>query len=146
MTGVVPKEIAGDFSPSTTPASTPADATSSGSDPVVSMQVHRPGRDVVVVSVSGELDGLRTPRLEELLTSRLKAVVDIVVVDLSQVSFLGVQALSLLTRAHRYAQARGIALRLVTGPPAVQRALRAGGLAEQLDTYASRGEAVARAR
>lgn len=144
MTALVPEEPTNSY-PASAAVAPSAKTTAGVPDPAVSMQVHRPSRDTVVVSVSGELDEMRTPRLDELLTSRLKAAVDTVVLDLSQVSFLGVEALSLLTRAHRHAQARGVALRLVTGPPTVQRALRAGGLDEHLETYASRSDAVAAA-
>lgn len=93
-----------------------------------SMWLTRPTSECIVVHITGDLDTPRTSHLEQLLAPRLTSTVRTLVLDLSEVSFLGVEGLVMLARAHHQAASRGIVLRVLTGPPAVDRALRAGGL------------------
>lgn len=118
--------------PTVTP---PRDATATRPSPdsTTRMWLQRPTRDTTVVHVTGDLDMLHAPRLDALLAPRLTSTLHTLVVDLSQVTFLGVDALRLLTTAHHHAESQGKSLRLVTGPPAVDRALLAGGLADIID-------------
>lgn len=95
--------------------------------------VNRPGRDVVVVTVSGEVDALTAPRLAELVQHRLLARPSLLVVDLSAVAFLGVAGLGVLLRFAAEATARGVELRIVTGQsPVVQRILDVTGAGREL--------------
>ena len=98
------------------------------------MWLQRPTRETAVVHVLGELDSLNVARLQELLMPRLASTLRTLVVDLSHVTFLGVDALRVLNTAHHRAKAHGKSLRLVTGPAAVDRALLAAGLADVVET------------
>lgn len=126
MTEAVPE-------PTVTP---PRNATAKRPSPdtATQMWLQRPTRDTTVVHVIGALDTLHAPRLDALLMPRLTSTLHTLVVDLSQVTFLGVDALRLLTTAHDHTESQGKSLRLVTGPPAVDRALLAGGLADIIDS------------
>lgn len=122
--------------PATEPSVTfPRDATTRPSpDTTTRMWLQRPTSDTTVVHVTGDLDMLHAPRLDALLAPRLTSTLRMLVVDLSQVTFLGVDALRLLATAHHHAESQGKSLRLVAGPPAVDRALLAGGLADIIDS------------
>jgi anti-anti-sigma factor len=95
--------------------------------------VRRPDARTAVISVFGELDEVTAPRLDELLRPRLDSTLKTMVLDFSRLDFLGVAALHMLAAASRRADARQIALRVMAGPPCVERALRATGLADHFD-------------
>lgn len=105
--------------------------------PYLRLQLQRPTSQVVVVQVAGDLDTATTPYLTELLAPRLASTAEAVVLDLSRVGFLGTAGLSLLMEARQRADVRGVALRLVTGPVCVERALRATGLTGQFALYSA---------
>ena len=112
-------------------------------DPRAGMGLQRPNTSTVVVWVAGELDMQRTPYWAELVTPRFASMISTVVLDLSRVTFLGVDALDVLVTAHHQAHERDINLCLVTGSTAVERGLRATGAHLQAITYRSTTEAVA---
>ena len=120
----------------------PSSAATRG-DPRAGMGLQRPNTSTVVVWAAGELDMQRTSYWAELVTPRFAGMVSTVVLDLGRVTFLGVDALDLLVTTHHQALERGISLRLVTGPTAVERALRATGTDLQAIAYRSVGEAIA---
>ena len=107
------------------------------------MGLQRPNTSTVMVWVAGELAMQRTPYWAELVTPRFAGMVSTVVLDLGRVTFLGVDALDVLVTAYQQALEHGISLRLVTGPTAVDRGLRATRAGLQAITYGSVGEAVA---
>lgn len=92
---------------------------------------------LAVLTATGDLDVVTTPRLAELLWPRLQTVLRTLVLDLRAVRFLGVSALELLICAHSYATHRGITLCVINSTPAVDRALAAAGLTETLPCFAS---------
>jgi anti-anti-sigma factor len=111
------------------------------------LEVDRPVRGLVVVRVFGELDALTAPRLEEMLTNRLGSSIVSLVVDLSDVTFLGTAGLTVLLRACLHAEVRGVGLWIVTGQGRpVLRALETTGNARRLPTTPSLSAALARAR
>ncbi|GAB3686824.1 STAS domain-containing protein [Saccharopolyspora tripterygii] len=93
--------------------------------------------DLAVLTIAGDLDGTSTSRLAELLWPRLLTKLTALVLDLHEVSFLGVDALRLLVHAHRYATHRDINLCLINGTPTVDRALAAAGLDTVLPCFTS---------
>ncbi|MDR7301774.1 STAS domain-containing protein [Haloactinomyces albus] len=107
------------------------------------LRVTQPRPDAVVLTASGEIDEATAAHLEEVLAPRLVAAVRMVVLDLSEVSFLGVPALQLLTRAHLRAREHGIELRLVATEHEVARALRIAKLDAVLSWYATTTGALA---
>lgn len=86
---------------------------------------------VVVVHVIGEIDANTGKVVGDPLFSCLDRASRAVVIDLTNVEFLGSTGLSILVRAHRKARSRAIALRIVAATHAALRALQVSGL----DTY-----------
>ena len=80
--------------------------------------------EVTVVHVAGELDLSTVPTLAEVLEPCLSSDVDVIVLDLSGVSFLGAAALRLFEHAQQHTQHHGRTLRFMTGSRRVDRVLR----------------------
>ncbi|HEX5811931.1 MAG TPA: STAS domain-containing protein, partial [Pseudonocardia sp.] len=94
--------------------------------------VVRHGDDATVVHVVGEIDTLTAPVLRAQLDEHIP-VVPLLVLDLSDVTFLGSAGLAVLVAAKDGADARGHTLRLVCGSRIVTRALEATGLLTLFD-------------
>jgi anti-sigma B factor antagonist len=92
------------------------------------LRLSYPSHDVVVLTARGEIDTVTAPRVAALLWPRLLTELSTVVLDLSEVTFLGVAGLELIGAAHAYAPHRNLGLIVLGGPVAVERALHAGGL------------------
>lgn len=101
------------------------------------LRLRRPTSTSVVIRVSGDVDAHTTPRLRELVSQRLASAAEMLVLDLTEVGFLGVDGLELLMQAQRRAENSAISLRLVTGPACVRRALAAAGLTGVLSTFST---------
>jgi anti-sigma B factor antagonist len=99
---------------------------------VVRFEVVGHGDDALVVHVLGEIDTLTAPVLRGELDEHLPTV-PLVVLDLSQVTFLGSAGLAVLVAAKDDAERRGHLLRLVCGSRIVTRALEATGLLALFD-------------
>lgn len=110
--------------------------------PALQVQLSRPTSTSVLAQVSGELDADGAGRLQELVAPRLSSTVEFLVLDLSQLAFIGVAGLELLSHVHRRASHRGVQLRLVTGPRCLDRALLAAGMTETFACYPSRERAL----
>ncbi len=119
------------------PAGCPQAATGVGEDTPFGMAIERPRPGVIVMSVFGALDMVTVPRFARLLQERLESTARAVVLDLTAVSFLGVEGVKVLAQADLRAHITGKLLSLVTGVRAVDRPLEAVGLAERF-TYGSR--------
>ncbi|WP_162829964.1 STAS domain-containing protein [Amycolatopsis palatopharyngis] len=99
------------------------------------ISVTYPRRDVVLIALVGELDLSTLTRVQAILDPRLRSTVDKVVLDLSQLTFLAVAGLGLLSRARSRAVAAGTDLRVVVATREVARPLRMTGLDEVLTCY-----------
>jgi anti-sigma B factor antagonist len=99
---------------------------------VVRFDVVTHGQDATVVHVVGEIDTLTAPVLRAQLDEHLP-VVPLLVLDLSDVTFLGSAGLAVLVAAKDDADRRGHRLRLVCGSRIVTRALEATGLLSLFD-------------
>lgn len=115
----------------TDPVSDPGASTGSfdGSDvgEIIRFDVVDHGPGVRVLHVVGELDTLTAPLLQARLGEQL-AEVDRLVLDLTDVTFLGSAGLAVLVGAKDDADGRGARLLLVPGSRIVRRALEATGL------------------
>lgn len=100
---------------------------------VVRFDVVTHGNDATVVHVVGEIDTLTAPVLRAQLDEHIPAV-PLLVLDLSDVTFLGSAGLAVLVAGKDAADARGHTLRLVCGSRIVTRALEATGLLTLFDT------------
>ena len=108
----------------------------------VSVRVCYPNPNAVQISIAGDIDTASIERVAATVWPRLRAAVDLLVLDLRQVGFLGVDALFLLTRLSLHARAKGLALRLVVDGAEPCRALHVSGLDRDLDCYDSPVDAV----
>lgn len=107
------------------------------------MTLERSDSDCALLKVNGEIDTLTADDLDRGCEQLLTAPSDILVIDLSGVTFLASSGLAVLIRAaHR---AGGRRLRLVAGARAVRRPLEITGSEQLFDLYADRGAAMARA-
>lgn len=103
------------------------------------------GPDIRVLHVVGELDTLTAPLLQTRLLEQ-QAEVGHVVLDLSDVTFLGSAGLAVLVGAKDDADSRGCRLWLVPGSRIVRRALEATGLMQLFTTADGVPEALEAAR
>ncbi len=88
----------------------------------------RPVGQALVLRVSGELDLYTAPRLQSALDRYLDAPGDPVVLDLTDVTFLGASGLQVLMNINAVVAAQGRRLRVVGSVSVVLRPLRATGL------------------
>jgi anti-anti-sigma factor len=93
-----------------------------------------------VVHTSGEIDILSAPALRAALLPALETA-EKVVLDLSEVSFLGSSGLAVLVEARDHAQRSGHHLRLICSSRIVLRALEATGLRDLFDVVTDQPDA-----
>lgn len=109
------------------------------------LSIERPASGVVVLRIGGDIDLATTPRLTELVRQRLTAaVLNAVVVELTDVTFCGSAALELLLQAQHRVDRRGTALYLVPGR-AMDKVLDLTGLRDRFVRCNNVSEAVAAA-
>ena len=106
------------------------------------IDVH-PERTVVRVAPAGELDATTASQLESQLHELRDSGFDRIVLDLRRVTFLDSTALALILAEDRSARDSGHAFTLISGPPAVQRALEVCGVVGRLRFEPSRAEVAA---
>lgn len=110
------------------------------------LSVSYPQAGACVIEIAGELDALTTPLLDECLREQLGAGPSHVVVDLTEVTFLGSSGLASLVQGRRelHAAAPGSALYLIgASHRAVRRPLELVGLLSLFTVHASQDEALA---
>lgn len=108
---------------------------------VVRFDIVPHGADARVVHVVGEIDTLTAPVLRSQLEEQL-SLARLLVVDMSQVTFLGSAGLAVLVAAQDEADSQERRLRLVPGSRIVTRALEATGLLSLFDVAAGVPEAL----
>ena len=97
--------------------------------------------DVLTVDAEGEVDMSTAPRLLEIIDAVSDAA-RLVIIDLTQVSFLDSSGLNALVKAQRRLGARGIALRIVSpSGHVVRRVFQIAHLEEELTIVETAGEA-----
>jgi anti-anti-sigma factor len=96
-----------------------------------------------VVRVSGELDMSTAGQLEEVLTRAIEPTPPMLVIDLTDVSFLASAGLAVLVHAQQRA-AEPTQVRLVVDSANVRRPLEVTGLAQEFDIRASATDALER--
>lgn len=114
-----------------------------GSDHNFALWLWRPTSTSVVIRIAGELDATTAPRVHELLAPRLSSMCETVILDFSELRFMGVAGLELLAHARRRGASRAMTICIVDGPVCVDRALRAAGWSETVPTFNSIEEAAA---
>jgi anti-anti-sigma factor len=101
---------------------------------------HEHGTSVLVVA--GELDMLTAPQLSQALDVALGARPPVLVVDLSEVTFMDSAGLAVLLSAHRES-GDGTSLRVVANQRATLRPMELTGVDEYLALYSRRRDALA---
>ncbi|QYC41427.1 Anti-sigma-B factor antagonist [Nonomuraea coxensis DSM 45129] len=81
-----------------------------------------------LVHLSGDIDIFTTARLRKRLITALDHSTDLLVLDLSRVTFCGAGGIGVLVGVQGRARARGVMLALTGVPPRMARLLRITGL------------------
>jgi anti-sigma B factor antagonist len=116
-----------------------ADAT----DPTaLDTAVERPRSDAALLVAAGEVDTLTAPRLEAAVDELLGTGADVLVADLTGVTFLASSGLAVLIRAAHLASSEGRRLRLVAEGRPVLRPLQITGTDELFDLHTDRATAL----
>jgi anti-anti-sigma factor len=95
-----------------------------------------------IARLEGDLDIATTPALRERLFGMLRPGVQLLVIDLSGVSFCDVAGLALLIGTQLRATARGIIVRLAAPRPQVAKLLRITGLDRSFTICATLADAL----
>ncbi|MEV4313378.1 STAS domain-containing protein [Actinocrispum sp. NPDC049592] len=93
-----------------------------------------------VLNAAGEIDTLTAPELRSRVEQSLPAAGEVLVIDLSGVTFLSSAGLSVLAWAHQEADTAGGTVRIVTSA-GTARVFELTGLAETLNLFGSLTEA-----
>jgi anti-sigma B factor antagonist len=116
-----------------------ADAT----DPTaLDTAVERPQPGAALLVAAGEVDTLTAPRLEAAVDELLGTGADVLVADLTGVTFLASSGLAVLIRAAHLASSDGRRLRLVAEGRPVLRPLQITGTDELFDLHTDRATAL----
>jgi anti-sigma B factor antagonist len=97
---------------------------------------------VAVVAASGELDMLTAPELRDTVQSALGRDPAGLIVDLTQVTFLGSAGMQVLMEAHNQT-GKDIRFAVVADGPATSRPLKITGITDLIDLYSSLDDALA---
>ena len=110
------------------------------------LSVGYPVSGVSVIEIAGELDALTTPLLDECLREQLQAGPTNLVIDLTEVTFLGSSGMAALVRCSRELNASGSGHRVHltgTGHRAIRRPLELVGLLPLFSIHDTQEDALA---
>ncbi|HVL84474.1 MAG TPA: STAS domain-containing protein [Pseudonocardia sp.] len=113
------------------------------SDDQITIDVRTPAAGQVVLDVSGEVDMLTSPQLRTSVLEQLEAGVELVVLALDGVTFLGTSGLAVLIELREAAHAAGVELRLACTARRVLRPLAIAGLVPLFDIHETLEQALA---
>ena len=100
---------------------------------ILQLKVEEPAPGVRVIRVAGELDVLSAPTLEDSVHPQLACGSHGLIIDLTELSFLGCAGILVLLRAREAAQRKKVPLQLVCNSAAVLRILK---ISDVLDRFA----------
>lgn len=98
--------------------------------------------DVAVLCMTGRLDALTTPGVEQRLLASARSGRPLVL-DLGGMEYTSSAGLRLILKAAKEARAAGGRLALAAMRPAVREVITVSGFSSIIDTYPTRAEAVA---
>lgn len=98
---------------------------------------------VAVLSVSGVVDMLTAPQLEEAIAASLSQAPAALIVDLTEVEFLASAGMGVLVGAHDQLP-EGVKFAVVAHGPVTSRPLKLVGIADIVDLFETRDEALAK--
>ncbi|MHA6629619.1 STAS domain-containing protein [Pseudonocardia sichuanensis] len=119
------------------PSDPPSVRRGGDADDQITLTTARPATDQVVITVGGEVDMLTSPQLRSLVLDQFEpdAGVELVVLDLDGVTFLGTSGLAVLIEVREAAHAAGVELRLACTARRVLRPLTIAGLIPLFDIH-----------
>jgi anti-sigma B factor antagonist len=128
-----------------TPPSEPASIRRSGdADDQITLSTSTPATGQVVVEVGGEVDMLTSPQLRSAVLEQFGTDgVELVVLVLDGVTFLGTSGLAVLIEVREAAHTAGVELRLVCTARRVLRPLTIAGLVPLFDVHETLDQALA---
>ena len=88
----------------------------------------RPGDDIHVVAVTGEVDLFTAPEFKQRVMAPILSGVEHVIVDLTQTTFIDSSSLGVLIGAHRRLKSRGGRLLVACDTDAIVKTFRITGL------------------
>jgi anti-sigma B factor antagonist len=97
---------------------------------------------IVVVSAAGVVDMLSAPQLQEAIRTALTKSPTAVVIDFTDVEFLASAGMGVLVAAHDE-KPDSVTLSVVADGPATSRPLKLVGIADIIELYPTRDEALA---
>jgi len=127
------------------PADPPAVRRSGDTDDQITLSSHRPAPAQIVIEVGGEVDMLTSPQLRATVLEQFEpsANVELVVLGMDGVTFLGTSGLAVLIEVREAAHSAGVELRLACAARRVLRPLTIAGLIPLFDIHATLEEALA---
>jgi len=96
-----------------------------------------PDRESVIVRPVGELDLATAPIVDAQLSELVTAGFESVVLDLRKLCFMDSTGLKLLMSWEARSRAEGVALRVLPGPPAVQRVFDVAGVTHLVNGFSA---------
>ncbi|WP_246537899.1 STAS domain-containing protein [Saccharopolyspora endophytica] len=88
------------------------------------------------VTANGEVELVNAPRLGAVLNQVVDERPDVLVLDITAVTFLSSAGLAVLVRAHRNSSAVGALFRVVANNPATLRPIQLMGLDQEFEVFA----------
>jgi anti-sigma B factor antagonist len=106
-------------------------------DDQITLSTAHPAAGQIVIRVGGEVDMLTSPQLRSAVLDQFEpeAAVELVVLDLDGVTFLGTSGLAVLIEVREAAHAAGVELRLACTARRVLRPLTIAGLIPLFDIH-----------
>jgi anti-sigma B factor antagonist len=111
----------------------------SGADPITTSVAHRAG--IAVVSIGGEVDLSTAPAFEAAINGALDGDPPVLVIELSDVSFLASVGLRVLVAAHEKAS-KSAQVAIVANGPATRRPIQLTGLDKIMALYPTLDDAL----
>ena len=129
----------------TPPAGSPPAQRGADADDQITLTSRRPSPTQIVIEVGGEVDMLTSPQLRAVVLEQFEpsAGVELVVLGLDGVTFLGTSGLAVLIEVRESAHAAGVELRLACTARRVLRPLTIAGLIPLFDIHPTLDEALA---
>ncbi len=112
-------------------------------DDQITLSVTTPAEKQSLVAVGGEVDMVTSPQLRATVLDQFAAGVELVVLSLDGVTFLGTSGLAVLIEVREAAHAAGVELRLACTARRVLRPLTIAGLVPLFDIHDTTDQALA---
>jgi anti-sigma B factor antagonist len=126
------------------PVDPPAARRGGDADDQITLAIQRPTPSQIVIDVGGEVDMLTSPQLRAAVMEQFEpsAGIELVVLGMDDVTFLGTSGLAVLIEVREAAHAAGVELRLACTARRVLRPLTIAGLIPLFDIHPTRDEAL----